>query len=38
LIRQHGANGLEIFFGIVLRREVHFLDGVTDHDQPTAAA
>jgi hypothetical protein len=36
LIREDFANGLQVFFGIVLRREILFLNRIADHDQSTA--
>jgi hypothetical protein len=34
LIREHGANRLEIFLGVVLGAPILFLDGIADHDDP----
>jgi hypothetical protein len=36
LIRQDGANCLEILLNIVLRRNIQFLNRLSDHDDPAA--
>jgi hypothetical protein len=36
LVGKHGANGFEIFLGVVLRADVELFDGLTDHDDDPA--
>jgi hypothetical protein len=37
LIREHGTNCFEIFFGVVLSADVLFLHRLADHDDPAPA-
>jgi hypothetical protein len=37
LIREHGANRLEIFLGVILFADVLMLDRLTNHDDPAPA-